>query len=165
MYRLSPNMDSLIAMGSGAAIAYGIYSIYKIGIALGVGDMITAHHFMMHLYFESAGMILTLITLGKFFEARAKDKTSDAIKKLVNLMPKTALINRNGVEGEVAVEDIVIGDIVIIKVGDAIPVDGVVVEGYGSVDESAITGESIPVMKSVGDTVTSGTLNTTGFLN
>ncbi|SUB74681.1 heavy metal translocating P-type ATPase [Peptoniphilus indolicus] len=163
MYRLSPNMDSLIAMGSGAAIAYGIYSIYKIGIALGVGDMITAHHFMMHLYFESAGMILTLITLGKFFEARAKDKTSDAIKKLVNLMPKTALINRNGVEGEVAVEDIVIGDIVIIKVGDAIPVDGVVVEGYGSVDESAITGESIPVMKSVGDTVTSGTLNTTGF--
>lgn len=163
MYRLSPNMDSLIAMGSGAAIAYGIYSIYKIGIALGAGDMTAAHHFMMHLYFESAGMILTLITLGKFFEARAKDKTSDAIKKLVNLMPKTALINRNGVEGEVAVEDIVIGDIVIIKVGDAIPVDGVVVEGYGSVDESAITGESIPVMKSVGDTVTSGTLNTTGF--
>lgn len=163
MYRLSPNMDSLIAMGSGAAIAYGIYSIYKIGIALGAGDMTAAHHFMMHLYFESAGMILTLITLGKFFEARAKDKTSDAIKKLVNLMPKTALINRNGVEGEVAVEDIVVGDIVIIKVGDAIPVDGVVVEGYGSVDESAITGESIPVMKSVGDTVTSGTLNTTGF--
>lgn len=163
MYRLSPNMDSLIAMGSGAAIAYGIYSIYKIGIALGAGDMTVAHHFMMHLYFESAGMILTLITLGKFFEARAKDKTSDAIKKLVNLMPKTALINRNGVEGEVAVEDIVVGDIVIIKVGDAIPVDGVVVEGYGSVDESAITGESIPVMKSVGDTVTSGTLNTTGF--
>ncbi|WP_455258318.1 heavy metal translocating P-type ATPase [Peptoniphilus asaccharolyticus] len=163
LYRLSPNMDSLIAVGSGAAIVYGVYSIYKIGFALGNGNMQTAHHFMMHLYFESAGMILTLITLGKFFETRAKDRTSEAITKLMNLAPKTALINRNGVEGEVLVEDIVVGDIVIIKNGNAIPVDGVVIEGYGVVDESALTGESIPITKEVGDSVTAGTLNNSGF--
>lgn len=163
LYRLSPNMDSLIAVGAGAAIVYGVYSIYKIGFALGNGNMQTAHHFMMHLYFESAGMILTLITLGKFFETRAKDRTSEAITKLMNLAPKTALINRNGVEGEVLVEDIVVGDIVIIKNGNAIPVDGVVIEGYGVVDESALTGESIPVTKEVGDSVTAGTLNNSGF--
>ncbi|SMB91902.1 Cu+-exporting ATPase [Peptoniphilus asaccharolyticus DSM 20463] len=163
LYRLSPNMDSLIAVGAGAAIVYGVYSIYKIGFTLGNGNMQTAHHFMMHLYFESAGMILTLITLGKFFETRAKDRTSEAITKLMNLAPKTALINRNGVEGEVLVEDIVVGDIVIIKNGNAIPVDGVVIEGYGVVDESALTGESIPVTKEVGDSVTAGTLNNSGF--
>lgn len=163
LFKLSPNMDSLIAVGSGAAIVYGVYSMYKIGFGLGHGDMETTHHFMMNLYFESAGMIVTLITLGKFLEARAKSRTSDAITKLMDLAPKTAIVVRNGVEGEISVDDIVVGDVVVLKAGDSIPVDGTIIEGYGSVDESAITGESIPVMKNIGDMVTSGTLNNTGF--
>lgn len=163
LFGLSPNMDSLIAVGSGAAVVYGVYSMYKIGYGLGHGDMEMTHHFMMNLYFESAGMILALITLGKFFEHRAKSRTSNAITKLMDLAPKTATVIRNGVEGEISVDDIVVGDIIVLRAGNAIPVDGVIIEGMGSVDESAITGESIPVLKNVNDLVISGTLNKTGF--
>ena len=145
LFHGSPNMDSLIAIGSSAAIVYGIYAIYKIGIGFGHGDMATVHSFMMDLYFESAGMILTLITLGKTLEARAKGKTSDAITKLMNLAPKTAVVERNGQEITIPVEEVQAGETLIVKAGEAVPVVGVVVEDASSVDESALTGESIPV--------------------
>lgn len=164
LFKGAPNMDSLIAIGSGAATVYGIYAIYKIGIGMGHGDMDTVHTFMMDLYFESAGMILTLITLGKTLEARAKGKTSDAITKLMNLAPKVATVERDGQEHQIPVEDVQLGDILIVKAGESIPVDGTVVEGNASVDESALTGESIPVEKHIGDKVISATLNKSGFL-
>lgn len=145
----SPNMDSLIALGSSAAIVYGIYAIYKIGIGFGQMDMDTVHTYMMELYFESAGTILTLITMGKTMEARAKGKTSDAITKLMDLAPKTATVERNGVESVIPVEEVQLGDVLIVKAGESVPVDGVVLEGTSSVDESALTGESIPVEKQV----------------
>ena len=160
----SPNMDSLIAIGSGAATVYGIYAIYKIGIGMGHGDMETVHTFMMDLYFESAGMILTLITLGKTLEARAKGKTSDAITKLMNLAPKIATVERDGQEFQLPVDDVQLGDILIVKAGESIPVDGTVVEGSSSVDESALTGESIPVEKHIGDKVIGATINKSGFI-
>ena len=160
----SPNMDSLIAIGSGAAAVYGIYAIYKIGIGMGHGDMEIVHAFMMDLYFESAGMILTLITLGKTLEARAKGKTSDAITKLMNLAPKVATVERDGQEHQIPVEDVQLGDILIVKAGESIPVDGTVVEGNASVDESALTGESIPVEKHIGDKVIGATVSKSGFL-
>ncbi|MGI5936960.1 MAG: heavy metal translocating P-type ATPase [Oscillospiraceae bacterium] len=163
LYRLSPNMDSLIALGSGAAIVYGIYAIYRIAWAMGSGDFHTAGGFSMDLYFESAGMILTLITLGKFFEARAKGRTSEAIVKLMNLAPKTATVLRDGAEEEIPLEDVAKGDILVVRAGDTVPVDGVIIEGYSSVDESAITGESLPVEKHEGDKVTGGTINKTGY--
>ena len=163
LFHGSPNMDSLIAIGSGAAIVYGIYAIFKIGIGFGHGDMETVHSFMMDLYFESAGMILTLITLGKTLEARAKGKTSDAITKLMNLAPKTATVERNGVEQQIPVEQVQQGETLIVKAGESVPVDGVVLEGFSSVDESALTGESIPVEKHVGDTVIGATINKTGY--
>ena len=163
LFHGSPNMDSLIAIGSGAAIVYGIYAIFKIGIGFGYGDMETVHNFMMDLYFESAGMILTLITLGKTLEARAKGKTSDAITKLMNLAPKTATVERNGVEQQIPVEQVQQGETLIVKAGESVPVDGVVLEGFSSVDESALTGESIPVEKHVGDTVIGATINKTGY--
>ena len=159
----APNMDSLIAIGSGASIAYGIYAIYKIAFAIGQGDMGTVHHFAMDVYFESAAMILTLITLGKYFEARAKGKTSEAITKLMDLAPKTATVIRDGKEKVVGASDVVKGDIVVVKAGESIPVDGVVTEGHGSVDESAITGESIPVDKEAGDRVIGATVNMSGY--
>ena len=159
----APNMDSLIAIGSGASIAYGIYAIYKIAFAIGQGDMGTVHHFAMDVYFESAAMILTLITLGKYFEARAKGKTSEAITKLMDLAPKTATVIRDGKEEVVEASDVVKGDIVVVKAGESIPVDGVVTEGHGSVDESAITGESIPVDKEAGDRVIGATVNMSGY--
>ena len=159
----APNMDSLIAIGSGASIAYGIYAIYKIAFAIGQGDMGTVHHFAMDVYFESAAMILTLITLGKYFEARAKGKTSEAITKLMDLAPKTATVIRDGKEEVVGASDVVKGDIVVVKAGESIPVDGVVTEGHGSVDESAITGESIPVDKEAGDRVIGATVNMSGY--
>lgn len=140
----SPNMDTLIALGSSAAVVYGIYAMYKIAAALGAGDWQTVHQFAGDLYFESAGMILTLITFGKFLEARAKGKTSDAITKLMNLAPKTAVVERDGREEEIAVEDLAVGDIVIIRAGQSVPTDGTITEGTAAVDESAITGESIP---------------------
>ena len=160
----SPNMDSLIAIGSGAAAVYGIYAIYKIGIGMGHGDMEMVHTFMMDLYFESAGMILTLITLGKTLEARAKGKTSDAITKLMNLAPKVATVERDEQELQIPVEDVQLGDILIVKAGESIPVDGIVVEGNSSVDESALTGESIPVEKHIGDKVIGATVSKSGFL-
>ncbi|MBQ8359194.1 MAG: cadmium-translocating P-type ATPase [Oscillospiraceae bacterium] len=160
----SPNMDSLIAIGSGAAAVYGIYAIYKIGIGMGHGDMETVHTFMMDLYFESAGMILTLITLGKTLEARAKGKTSDAITKLMNLAPKVATVERDGQEFQIPVEDVQLGEILIVKAGESIPVDGIVVEGNSSVDESALTGESIPVEKHIGDKVIGATINKSGYI-
>ena len=127
--------------------------IYKIGIGFGHGDMATVHSFMMDLYFESAGMILTLITLGKTLEARAKGKTSDAITKLMNLAPKTATVERDGQEFTVPVEEVQAGETLIVKAGESVPVDGIVMEGFSSVDESALTGESIPVEKHIGDKV------------
>jgi len=163
LFHGSANMDSLIAIGSGAAIVYGIYAIFKIGIGFGHGDMETVHSFMMDLYFESAGTILTLITLGKTLEARAKGKTSDAITKLMNLAPKTATVERNGIEQQIPVEQVQQGETLIVKAGESVPVDGVVLEGFSSVDESALTGESIPVEKHVGDTVIGATINKTGY--
>lgn len=163
LFRFSPNMDSLIAIGSGAAFLYGIFAIYKIAWGFGWGDMETVHKFSMDLYFESAAVILTLITLGKFFEARAKNRTSDAIAKLMNLAPKTATVWRGGAETEVPIEDVEAGDVLIVRAGASVPVDGVVTEGYASVDESAITGESLPVEKNPGDRVTGGTVSSAGY--
>lgn len=163
LFLASPNMDSLIAIGSSAAAVYGIYAIYKIGIGLGHGDMATVHSFMMDLYFESAGMILTLITLGKTLEARAKGKTSDAITKLMNLAPKTATVERDGMEIQISAAEVQPGETVIVKAGESIPVDGVVMEGFSSVDESALTGESIPVEKHIGDKVIGATINKSGY--
>ncbi|WP_101697201.1 heavy metal translocating P-type ATPase [Clostridium minihomine] len=163
LWKRSPNMDSLIAIGSTAAIVYGIFVIYRIGYALGAGDMMTADHYLMDIYFESAGTILTLITLGKYLEARSKGKTSEAISKLMDLAPKTASVLRDGKEQEIPVEQVRVGDIVLIRPGKSIPVDGVITEGSSAVDQSALTGESIPVEKSVGDAVIAATLNKTGF--
>lgn len=163
LFHGAPNMDSLIAIGSSAAIVYGIYAIYKIGYGLGHGDMAVVHSFTMDLYFESAGMILALITLGKFFEARAKGKTSDAITKLMNLAPKTATVLRNGREQEIPVEEVTLGEILIVKAGESIPVDGILTEGSSSIDESALTGESIPVEKQAGDKVIGATINKSGY--
>lgn len=159
----APNMDSLIAIGSGAAVVFGIYALYRIGSALTIGDAATVHHFEMNLYFESAAVILTLITLGKYLEARAKGKTSDTIEKLMNLTPKTATVLRNGVEERIASETVQVGDIVAVKAGETVPVDGVITEGHAFVDESAITGESIPVEKQQGDRVTGATINKSGY--
>nr|WP_319487661.1 heavy metal translocating P-type ATPase [uncultured Caproiciproducens sp.] len=159
----SPNMDSLIAIGSTAAIVYGVFAIFRIGYSLGHGDMETADHFLMDLYFESAGTILTLITLGKYLETRSKGKTSEAITKLMDLAPKTAVVIRDEVEVEIPVEEVVIGDILPVRPGQSIPVDGTIVEGSSSVDQSALTGESIPVEKHVGDKVIAATINKTGF--
>lgn len=163
LFKGSPNMDSLIAIGSGASAVYSIYVIFKMAYSMGFGDMMTAHHLAMDLYFESAAMILTLITLGKYFEARSKKRTSDALTKLMNLAPKTAVVERNGEEIEIPSEQVTAGDIVIIKPGQSIPVDGIIVEGRGSVDQSAITGESIPEEKTVGSAVIGATVNKTGY--
>ncbi len=163
LFQGSPNMDTLIAIGSSAATLYGILAIYKIGYGLGHGDMQMVHQYKMDLYFESAAIILALITLGKYFEARAKGRTSEAITKLINLAPKMATVLRNGVEETISVEDVLSGDIVIVKAGDTIPVDGVITDGYSSVDESAITGESLPVDKTAGDRAIGGTVNKSGY--
>lgn len=158
----APNMDSLIAIGSGAAFIYSIYAIYKMSWYLGRLNLAEAEFFFHHLYFESAAMILTLITLGKYMEAKAKSKTSSAITKLMDLTPKTALAERHGVQGELPLSEIVVGDILIVKAGASIPADGIIIEGYGLIDESAITGESIPVDKAADSTVIGGTVNKTG---
>ena len=164
LLRGSPNMDSLIAIGSGAAVIYGVYALYKIGFGLGHGDLETAHHFMMNLYFESAGMILTLITFGKTLEVRAKRKTSDAISALMDLAPKTATVERDGREEIIPASEVCAGDVVIVKAGESIPVDGTVTSGNASVDESALTGESIPAEKQIGDAVIGGTVCKSGYL-
>ena len=164
LFHGSPNMDSLIALGSTASTVYGIVAIYRIGWGMGHGDIYFAHMAAMDLYFESAAMILTLITLGKYFEARAKGKTTDAIAQLMDLSPKTAIRrNADGVEEEVPAEQVRPGDILIVRAGASVPVDGVVIEGAGTVDESVITGESVPVEKGVGAAVTGATVNRTGW--
>ena len=163
LFHGSPNMDSLIALGSGASLAYGVYALYKIALGFGYGDLATVDQFTHDLYFEGAGTILTLITLGKFFEARAKGRTSDAINKLMNLAPKKATVVRDGVETVIPAEEVEKGDILIVKAGESVPVDGVLLEGTGSVDESAITGESIPVDKQAGDKVIGATINQSGY--
>lgn len=160
----APNMDSLIALGATAATVYGIYALYRIAYALGSGDVHGAHTAAMDLYFESAAMILALITLGKFFEARAKGRTTDAIASLMDLAPKTAVrISEDGTEEQIMADDVQTGDMLAVRSGESVPVDGVVVEGVGSVDESAITGESVPMDKMPGDTVTGATVNRTGY--
>ena len=164
LWHRAPNMDSLIAVGSLAALIYGVAALFRMAAAMGNGDMETVHKYGENLYFESASMILTLITLGKFLETRAKGKTGDAIRALMDLSPKTATVRRDGVETEVAVEDVRLGDMVIVRSGGRIPVDGTVLSGRASVDQSALTGESVPVEKAVGDTVAAATINTEGYL-
>ena len=158
----APNMDSLIALGSAAAIAYGVFAVFRIGYSLGHGDAATAERYLQNLYFESAGTILTLITLGKYLEARSKGKTSEAITRLMDLAPKKATVVREGREVEIPAEEIVAGDVVVVRPGQSIPADGVVLEGGSSVDQSALTGESIPVEKRPGDSVSAATVNKTG---
>jgi len=163
LFKGSPNMDSLIAIGTTAAVGYGVFAIYRIGYGLGHMDMKMVMKYSMDLYFESAAIILALITLGKFLEARAKGRTSDAIKKLMDLSPKTALVERNGIEEEIPVEDVVKGDIIIVKPGQSVPVDGVITFGNSSLDESMMTGESIPVEKRAGDKVIGASINKSGY--
>lgn len=163
LWNKAPNMDSLIALGSAASVIYSVFAIYSMAYAMGHGDLMTAHHYGMELYFESAAMILTLITVGKYMEIRSKGKTSEAISKLMDLAPKTATVLRGGVEQEIPVEEVVKGDTIIVKPGQRIPVDGKIIEGFSAVDESAITGESIPVEKQVGDTVIGATVNKSGY--
>ncbi len=163
LFHGSPNMDSLIAIGSGAALIYGILAIFKIGYGLGHNELKMVEQYAMDLYFESAAMILTLITLGKFLETRSKGKTSEAITKLMDLAPKTAIVTRDGQELEIPVEDVVVNDVILIRPGQSIPVDGIIIEGSSAVDQSALTGESIPVEKQVGDKVVAATINQSGF--
>lgn len=163
LWNKAPNMDSLIALGSAASVVYSVFAIYSMAYAMGHGDLMTAHHYGMELYFESAAMILTLITVGKYMETRSKGKTSEAISKLMDLVPKTATVLRGGVEQEIPVEEVVTGDTIIVKPGQRIPVDGKIIEGFSAVDESAITGESIPVEKQVDDTVIGATVNKSGY--
>ncbi len=164
LLRKSPNMDTLVATGSSAAILYGIYSVFAIGNSIGSGDMQSAEALLHNLYFESGAMILTLITLGKYFETKSKSKTSEAISKLLALTPDVTIIETDGKETEIPTEQVKIGDIIIIKPGKTIPVDGRIISGSTSVDESSITGESIPTEKTVGDSVTGGTVNKNGYI-
>ena len=164
LWHKAPNMDSLIAVGSSAALVYGVAALFVMAKAMGHGDWETVNHYASNLYFESAAMILTLITLGKFLETRAKGKTGDAIRKLMDLSPKTATVLRGSEEIEIPVEEVHVGDIVIVRSGGSIPVDGIVTEGRAAVDQSALTGESIPVEKRVGDSVAAATINREGYL-
>lgn len=159
----SPNMDTLIAIGSSAAVLYGIYAIYQIGYGLGHNDMALVSQYSMDLYFESAATILTLITVGKYLESKSKSRTSEAITKLMDLAPKTATVLRDNVETEIPVENVRVDDIVIVKPGQSIPVDGIIIEGASTVDESALTGESLPIGKTIGDHVIAATVNKTGY--
>ena len=160
----SPNMDSLIALGASAAFVYSLYGTYITAYHMGRGDMTAAHGFMMNLYYESCGMILTLITVGKYLESKSKGKTSDAVSALIDLSPKTALVVRE--EGEITIPaaDLIVGDIFIVKAGGAVPCDCTVIEGSCSVDQSALTGESVPVVKNVGDTMMSASISTGGYV-
>ena len=160
----SPNMDTLVALGSGASFVYSVYALFAMTDAQVKGDMAGVMSYMHEFYFESAAMILTLITVGKMLEARSKGKTTDALKGLMKLAPKTATVVRDGAEVEVNIEQVRIGDVFVVRPGENIPVDGVVLEGQSAVNESALTGESIPVDKTVGDSVSAATLNQSGFL-
>lgn len=164
LFHGAPNMDSLIALGSSAAMIYGTFAIYRMSYGLGIGNIDLVTKYSMDLYFESATMILTLITIGKFFETKSKGKTSEALNKLMDLAPKKALVERNGNQIQVGIEEVVVGDIVIVKPGSSVPIDGVVIEGSTSIDEATITGESIPVHKEVGMNVIAATINKSGFI-
>lgn len=160
LWHRAPTMDALIAIGSGAALLYGIYALIKV---MSTNDLAVAHSFMHDLYFESAGMILTLVTLGKYFETRAKRKTGEAIASLMDLRPKTASVLRGAKEISIPVEEVALGDLVVVRAGQTIPVDGILIEGSGFVDESAITGESMPIDKKNGDDVIGATVNKSGY--
>lgn len=160
----APNMDTLVALGAGAAFVYSTYALFAMTDAQMQGDMDGVMHYMHEFYFESAAMILTLITVGKMLEAHSKGKTTDALKSLMKLAPKTAVVVKDGMETEVSIEQVSKGDIFMVRPGENIPVDGIVVEGNSAVNEAALTGESIPVDKSAGDTVSAATVNQSGFL-
>lgn len=164
LFKGSPNMDTLIALGSGAALVYGVFALLMMSSAYGSGDHETAHRYAADLYFESAATILTLITVGKYIEARSKSKTADALTKLVGLAPKTATVIRDGKEMTIGAEELVVGDKVIVLPGQSIPADGVIIEGNAAIDQSAITGESVPVDKSPGDKVIAATVNKNGYI-
>ena len=159
----APNMDSLIAVGSGASFIYGLYSVFGMAYAFGHNRLDLLPGFADALYFEASAVILALVTVGKFMEARAKSHTSDAIKALMNLTPKTALVERHGLQGEIPVEEVVTGDVLIVKSGASVPVDGKIIEGSAALDESALTGESLPVDKTIGVKVIGGTINRSGY--
>ena len=163
LIKRSPNMDTLIAIGSGASFFYSLYSLYLVAYFISIGDVKASMPFSMNLYFDSAGTILTLITLGKYFEARSKKKTTEAISKLVNLIPDTATVIKDGEEIQVSVSEVETGDIVVVKAGETVPVDGVIVSGNGAVDEAMVTGESIPVEKATEDKVIGGTISRSGY--
>ena len=164
LFKLSPNMDTLIAIGSLASFVYGLFATIMmiIGVASQNHELVEKYH--MDLYFESSGMILTLVSLGKYLENRSKKRTTEAIGKLVNLAPNKAILLKNNIEVEVDVEELVVGDIIVIKPGTNIPVDGEVIEGLSSIDESSLTGEALPLIKEVGSIVKSGTTNLNGVL-
>jgi len=164
LWHRSPNMDTLIAVGAAASLIYSVVLVFTMSYALGNGDLEAAEHCRHGLYFESAAMILTLVSLGKFLEARAKSKTGDAVRKLMDLSPSSAIVLKDGVEVVVPIEQILPGDILIVKPGGSIPADGIVVEGHGAVDQSALTGESVPVYKQAGDPVSAATINREGYL-
>ena len=164
LWHRAPNMDSLIAVGSSAALIYGVAVLFGISDAMARGDAAAIGHYRHNLYFESAAMILTLVTLGKFLETRAKGKTGDAIRALMDLRPKTALVHRDGVETEIPIEQVRVGDVVLVRSGGSIPVDGTVLSGRAYVDQSALTGESVPVEKSSGDAVAAATVISAGYL-
>lgn len=163
LWNRAPNMDSLVALGAAASYLYSLFAIYAMAYHMGRGDLEMAHHYGMELYLEGAAMILTLITVGKYMETRSKGKTSEAISKLMDLAPKMATVLRGGVEQEIPIDQVIVGDTIIVRPGQSIPVDGKLIEGFSAVDESAITGESIPVDKQVGDTVIGATVNKNGF--
>ena len=164
LWHLAPNMDTLVALGSAASFGYSIYALFALTGAMAQGDMAGAHGYMHEFYFESAAMILTLITVGKMLEARSQGRTTDALKSLMRLSPKAAVVERGGVETEVPVEMVGKGDVFLVRPGESVPVDGVVLEGISAINESALTGESIPVDKEPGDTVSAATINQSGFL-
>lgn len=163
LFHGAPNMDTLIAVGSTASLVYGVFAVYRMGYGLGIQDFDLVNRYLHDLYFESAVMILALINIGKYLEARSKGKTSEAINKLMDMAPKTAIVERDGVAVEIPAEDIVPGDILQVKPGSSVPADGTVIEGSTSIDEAAITGESIPIQKEVGDKVIAATMNKAGF--
>lgn len=164
LWNRAPNMDTLIAVGSGAALTYGVFVLFRLAAAFGNMDMVTIYRYKDQLYFESAAMILTLITLGKYLENRAKGKAGDAVRQLMDLSPKSATVLRGGQEYTVPIEEVCVGDILVIRSGGRIQVDGTVLSGHGAVDQSAITGESVPVEKGPSDPVTAGTICTEGYL-
>lgn len=165
LFHGAPNMDSLIALGSTASMVFAIVAFYRMGWALGSGDTQAAHDAMSDLYFDSAAMILTLITLGKWFEARAKQRTTGAVSALMDLAPRTAVVLRDGKEVTLPLAEVRVGDVCMVRSGQTVPSDGVVVDGSATVDESAMTGESVPADKTLGSSVTGGTICKTGWLS